>query len=122
MNWMIVLTTCNPQSLSLSDSPICPQGRLTATGERLYNVFQLLYAGKIQPYLAHINQQGSEWQQAFSELLKQLPPPPTSVMENYLQWITVSREKTGIWSELQQSVLRHVNAWQAVFQQCQLRP
>ena len=103
-------------------SPICPNGKLTPTGERLYNVFQLLYAGKIQPYLANINQQGIVWQMTFSEFLKQLPAAPTSTMKSYLQHITSSREQPGIWRELQQSVLRHVDSWQAVFQQCRLQP
>lgn len=116
--------TLNEVSIMLEQrmtlSPICPNGSLTPTGERLHNVFQLLYAGKIQPYLANINQQGMAWQQIFSKLLGELPSPPTSAMKIYLQHISSSREQTGIWKELQQSILRHVDSWQSVFKQCRI--
>lgn len=103
-------------------SPICPHDKGTPTGERLHNVFQLLYAGKVQPYLAGITQQGVEWQQAVSQLLSELPPPPASTMKSYLGYIASPQDKPGIWMELQQSVLRHVTVWKKIFEDCLIKP
>lgn len=106
----------------LKQRPLCPNGRLMPTAERLQNVFRLLYASQIQAYLSRIDREGSAWRSAMKQLLQQLPPPPSEPMRAYLQQITSDQSPVGIWYRLDRSVKRHTSAWQAVLGECNLMP
>lgn len=100
---------------SLNNAAICPGGKMNTTGERLGNVFRLIYVGKLQHYLSQVSRQVSEWQQAVVLVLRQLPEPPTSEMSGYLHQLVAPE---GIAGSLGRSVLRHVKAWNTVFGRC----
>ena len=100
---------------SLNEKAICPDGKLNQTGERLMNVFKLIYIGKLQPYLSQISRQQDEWQQAVLMVLSQLPEPPTAEMSVYLDQLAA---RNGISANLQSAVLRHVKNWTVVFDRC----
>ena len=102
--------------------PLCPGGRRMPAAERLYNVFQRLYASGVQTYLSRIHKEGAEWRTAMNELLRQLPSPPSADMQLYLQQIISAQSPSGIWWQLDQATRRHTDAWQAVLSECGLAP
>ena len=101
---------------------ICPDKAATIKAERLNNVFRLFYIDAIQPYLAQIVRDGQGWRQRMSQLLKQLPVPPSVQMQHFIDSIILEQGEDSIWEALNKAVDTHTKNWQRIFTECGLMP
>lgn len=98
--------------------PICPQRRATEQARILQNVFVKFYAGKLQPYLAKVDQRGKRWSASLMQMseIEQVPP----ALKQYL--LALAGPNGSLWSQFQHATKRHIKAWQTTLKSCGLAP
>ncbi|PWQ95589.1 hypothetical protein DKW60_14315 [Leucothrix pacifica] len=104
----------------LQAKPFCFPGHKPPRATTLYNVFQKFYAGKVQPYMAVIQRQGSPWFALHDELIQQLPA--TDSMNDYRQQVLGMNVDGSLWDQWVKARQRHTQAWQDILGQCNMMP
>lgn len=105
----------------IKDRPLCPQGRPTPAARTLQSLFLNVYIVTIQPYLSDIDRSG---QMLFDELRLlaeiQKQSRPKEFEPFYLS--ALSKTADSVWFEFERSVQHHTEQWQALLEQCGMRP
>lgn len=102
----------------LRKRPLCPIGKPTQRARVVQNIFVKYYAGSLQPYLATVSQQGTQWSETLLQLasVEQIPP----ALHAYLQQLAGTED--SLWQGFQAANKRHVKAWQALLKSCAMAP
>lgn len=101
--------------------PACPMGRVTPRARILQNVFTRYYAGRVQPWLAYLEQTGGAWLDAQQQLLATESVDTPVLFKRWSQRM-LSDGDGSLMRQLRSARERHVQAWQAVLDQCGLMP
>lgn len=103
-------------------NPLCYRQMRNARADTMYSMFVSVYAGHVQPYLADV-------QRVRGALLSPLQSLASlggaSASEPFAQFAdaTLSEDaETSYWRAFDASIARHTRAWQALLDQCGLRP
>ena len=102
----------------LDQRPICSHHPPNNQARMIQNVFVKFYAGRLQPYIAMIEQQGRPWIKANQTLQDELPVP--DVAQRYFDALWGG--KNSVYGTYQQARERHTQAWQRLLGQCGLMP
>lgn len=106
----------------LENRPLCLNGRPNNQSEIVQSMFFSVYIGKIQPYLADLRRARTD----LIEPLSELAGMQTSHMPvHFQQWYELTLAPEGsnsLWAKLDKAVTGHTKGWQALLEQCGLRP
>lgn len=101
----------------LAGRPICFNQKPNNQSKILWNVFINYYVGRLQPYLARVEREGRAWSEHNLAILTPISAvPQTQIYRDYFD------PQGAIWSDYLQARNRHTAAWQAILEQCGLRP
>ena len=100
--------------------PICFQQKTNPKAERMKNFFFTVYIGKVQPYVAHVHQNGALLLEQLQELASFTSAP--SIVFNQYQQSLLSTGLNSNWNEFDSAVMQHTKHWQALLEQCGMRP
>lgn len=102
----------------LSGRPICFEQRPNNQANILWNVFIQFYVGSLQPYMAKVEREAQSWRRLHTEIIDKLSPsvPQTSLIAIYFD------QQGPIWRPYLEARDRHTQAWQAILEQCGMRP
>ena len=105
----------------LEGRPLCIGGKPNNQSDIVRNMFFNVYVGRVQPYLAEVRRGRDSLIGPLSTLiLAQQEVAPQSFADWHDQYLAVNG--TGLWARLDQSMSRHVTAWQRLLEQCGMRP
>lgn len=102
----------------LAGRPMCFNQRGNSKSAILWNVFNKFYIGSLQPYLALVERQAKRWQRLHFAILTSLSEQVVQT-QNYLPYFS---EQGPVWKNYLSARNRHTQAWQALLDQCGLRP
>jgi hypothetical protein len=106
----------------LDQRPLCRNGRANRQAEILRNVFAKVYAAEVQPYLARVQQVRRELFPPLLALARLNEAGPSKAFERYVTTVLTEDAEEGPWSDFDQAIARHIAAWQALLDQCGMRP
>ncbi|WP_417517577.1 DUF3080 domain-containing protein [Marinobacter sp.] len=106
----------------LDSRPLCFNGKPNNQSDIVQSMFFSIYIEKIQPYLADVRRARTD----LIEPLSGLAAMQTDVMpEHFQEWyqsaLTLEGDKS-VWAALDRAVESHTKGWQALLEQCGLRP
>ena len=106
---------------AIADKRLCPMGKTTPRGQYLRNVFDLYYAGKVQPYVVLAYRTDRELLEALNRIRRALDVEISAPMQRY--WAqTLSLGAGSLFGDLDSALNRHTLAWQQALGACQLMP
>lgn len=106
----------------LDNRPLCLNGKSNNQSDIVQGMFFSIYIGKIQPYLADLRRARTDFIKPLSELAvmqSEVMPP------GFQEWSRSTLALGGpesVWANLDNAVKTHTKAWQALLEQCGLRP
>lgn len=106
----------------LEGAPLCHRQSRNRRADIMYSMFLSVFAGHVQPYLADVQR-----------LRLALLPPLRSLASvgdgytsqpfmAYADSVLFDQAEAGLWQTFDRSVVRHTRAWQALLEQCGMRP
>lgn len=102
--------------------PLCLNGKPNNQSEILQNMFFSVYIAKVQPYMSSVAQA----RDALIAPLDQLAQRQSGVMpESFREWYQrhLSQDsRSSLWRRLDLAMKDHTRAWQALLEQCGMRP
>ncbi len=105
----------------LGDRPLCHKGMRNRRADTMQSMFHSVYAGHVQPYLAQVQRARQDLLPPMRGLAKIPGAGPSPEVENYLRNV-VWDDEHGWWSAFDRAIQRHTRAWQALLDQCGMRP
>lgn len=100
---------------------LCPMRKTTERGRYLRNVFDLFYAGEVQPYAAPVHRYGRDILSALSRIRDiTAAAPGTNGEEYWSDWLGMG--DASAWGRFEHALDRHTKAWQRALSECQLMP
>ncbi|WP_261844605.1 DUF3080 domain-containing protein [Aliamphritea ceti] len=106
----------------LKIKPFCYSGHRNQKADILMNVFSKFYAGRLQPYVAKVHQQGDVWLAAHEAILQPLQSTLPEAMQQYEKHYLDRQYPDGQWQQYLQALQRHTSAWQKILRQCNMMP
>lgn len=100
----------------LDARPLCFNQKQNRKSEILWNVFLKYYVNSLQPYLAVVERDGRSWTMFHQSMFEQLRPKDQTWLKVYLS------DEGPLWAPYRSARERHTLAWQALLEQCGLRP
>jgi len=100
---------------------ICPMQRPTERGRTLRNVFDLFFAGDIQPYAVPIFNHGVLLLDALTALRERGAVSPPPAMQGFWQQ-ALGTDKSSEFGRFKRVWQGHIKAWQDALGACQLMP
>ncbi|MBC7185309.1 MAG: DUF3080 domain-containing protein [Marinobacter sp.] len=102
--------------------PLCLNGKPNNQSDILQNMFFSVYIAKVQPYMSSIAQA----RDALILPMDQLAKRQSGVMpESFREWYQrhlAQDSRASLWRQLDLAMKSHTEAWQALLEQCGLRP
>lgn len=106
----------------IEQRPLCLKGKPNNQAEIVQSMFFSVYIEKIQPYLSEVQRARA----AFIEPMARLAERQRSVMPaEYAGWYRQHLSQVAddsLWLELDAAMARHTQGWQALLEQCGMRP
>ncbi len=106
----------------LDERPLCPAGRPNRQAEIMHNMFGSVYAAEVQPYLADIQRVRRELMPPLLAVATVGEQRPSDSFERYVAAVLDESSDHNHWQAFEQAVARHARAWQALLDQCGMRP
>ena len=106
----------------LDDRPLCPGGRPNRQAEIMQNMFASVYAAEVQPYLASVQRVRQDLMPALLSLARLVETSPSESFERYVTTVLDDSSEEGYWQAFDQAIARHTGVWQALLDQCGMRP
>ncbi len=106
----------------LRSKPFCYDGHRNKKADILMNVFSKFYAGRLQPYMAKVHQQGDIWLTAHEAILKPIQSTLPDAMLQYQKYYLDRQYPDGQWQQYLRALQRHTTAWQKILRQCNMMP
>jgi hypothetical protein len=105
----------------LEGRPLCFNQRPNREAEIMRNLFFNVYAERVQPYMASVQRARARLLPPLGELARRQKPAMGSAFEPFFE--SVLQEKPGtIWVALDAATRQHTEHWQALLDQCGMRP
>lgn len=106
---------------ALRAKALCPMRKTTERGRYLRNVFDLFYAGEVQPYAVPVHRYGQGILSALARIRESTAVAPAADGEEYWSnWLGMGT--ASAWGRFQHALDRHTRAWQLALGECQLMP
>ncbi|WP_223807975.1 DUF3080 domain-containing protein [Marinobacter sp. R17] len=106
----------------LADHPLCLNGKTNNDADIARNMFFKIYAGKVQPYLAAVEQA----RQALVPGFERLGRSQTAVMPDgfkvYFNRYISQQGPDSLWQQFDEAIARHTKQWQILLKQCGMSP
>ncbi|WP_246180497.1 DUF3080 domain-containing protein [Marinobacter changyiensis] len=106
----------------LDSTPLCIGGQPNAQAKIVQSMFFSVYIEKIQPYLASVRRHRDALVTPLTELARQQREVMPAGFESYYQNTLSVTAEDGLWQRLDLEVQQHTEAWQALLEQCGMRP
>lgn len=106
----------------LDSTPLCLGGQPNEQARIVQSMFFSVYIEKIQPYLASVRRHRDALVAPLTELARQQREVMPASFESYYQGTLSMTAKDGLWQRLDREVQQHTEAWQALLEQCGMRP
>lgn len=102
--------------------PLCLNGKPNNQSDILQNMFFSVYIAKVQPYMSSVAQARA----ALIVPLDQLTQMQSGIMpERFREWYLrhlSQGSRSSLWRQLDLAMKNHTEAWQALLEQCGMRP
>ncbi len=85
-------------------------------------MFFSVYIEKVQPYLASVRRHRDDVIAPLTTLVQQQREVMPPGFERYYQGTLSVTAEDGLWQRLDTELLQHTEAWQALLEQCGMRP
>ncbi len=123
----ILLTTRLEDAASLlearlGETPLCERPIRTRRAETMQSMFLSVFAGEVQPYLADVQRARFALIPAITSLAMLGGDARSAHFDAYVAEALSQRAETGLWHRFDRAVARHTQAWQALLEQCGMRP
>jgi hypothetical protein len=106
----------------LEGRPLCLNGKPNNQSDIVQGMFFSLYIGKIQPYLADLRRARTDLIEPLSELAAMQADVMPEHFRSWFQTALALEGRESVWASLDASVESHTKSWQALLEQCGLRP
>ncbi|OMH38738.1 DUF3080 family protein [Motiliproteus sp. MSK22-1] len=114
--------TANVLEQRMERRPLCFNQTPTESAKILKNVFIKYYSKDVQPYMALVQKQGSEWLKYINKLINSNRFRLPVSVQHYQTRMLAMDAPEGLWSSYQRSIKRHTQAWQKLLTECGLMP
>ncbi|MBA4743328.1 MAG: DUF3080 domain-containing protein [Azoarcus sp.] len=107
----------------LGERPVCvaPEHRPRAA-ENMRGMFMTVFVGHVQPYLADLTRVRREIVEPLSRLADIGKAAQSPAVVAYAERALRDARDDSVWASFDAAVARHVEAWQALLEQCGMRP
>ncbi len=106
----------------LEGRPLCLNGKPNSQSDIVQGMFFSIYIGKIQPYLADMRRARTDLIEPLSELAVMQADAMPEQFEGWYQSVLALEGNKSVWASLDKAVETHTKGWQALLEQCGLRP
>lgn len=106
----------------LEGRPLCLNGKPNSQSDIVQGMFFSIYIGKIQPYLADVRRARTDLIEPLSELALMQAGAMPEQFEGWYQSVLALEGNKSVWASLDKAVETHTKGWQALLEQCGLRP
>lgn len=106
----------------LDSRPLCIGGHPNEQARIVQSMFFSVYIEKIQPYLASVRRHRDAVVAPLTELARQQREVMPAGFESYYRSTLSVTAEEGLWQRLDREVQQHTEAWQALLEQCGMRP
>ncbi len=105
----------------LNEQPLCPRPTPELPRAQIsQSVLNHIFIGQVQPWFARLERKAQIWLPAINELLDS-PLAPPAIEKYRATWISPDNPETP-WRQFLQLNRQHASNWEALLQQCGLRP
>lgn len=107
----------------LGERPVCarPDHRPRAA-EQMRGMFMTVFVGHVQPYLAEVARVRREIVEPLARLADIGEASRSPAVMTYAEQALRDARDDSVWARFDAAVARHVEAWQALLEQCGMRP
>lgn len=106
----------------LADHPLCLNGKTNNDADIARNMFFKIYAGKVQPYLAAVEQARQALVPGFERLGRsQMAVMPEGFKVYFNRYIS-QQGADSLWQQFDEAIARHTKQWQILLKQCGMSP
>ncbi len=109
-------------SRRLEARPLCIGGQPNDQARIVQSMFFSVYIEKVQPYLASVRRHRDDVIAPLTTLVQQQREVMPPGFERYYQGTLSVTAEDGLWQRLDTELLQHTEAWQALLEQCGMRP
>ncbi|SHK58654.1 Protein of unknown function [Marinobacter antarcticus] len=106
----------------LEGRPLCLNGKPNSQSDIVQGMFFSIYIGKIQPYLADLRRARTDLIEPLSELAVMQAGSMPEQFEGWYQSVLALEGNKSVWASLDKAIETHTKGWQALLEQCGLRP
>tara|TARA_R110002074_G_scaffold127627_1_gene267002 strand:- start:1069 stop:2124 length:1056 start_codon:yes stop_codon:yes gene_type:complete len=106
----------------LDDRPLCLNGKPNNQSDIVQGMFFSIYIGKVQPYLADLRRARTDLIEPLSELAAMQADVMPEHFQTWYQSALALEGRESVWANLDAAVESHTKGWQALLEQCGLRP
>lgn len=102
--------------------PLCLDGKPNNQSDIVQSMFFSVYIEKIQPYMSTVTRARDQLIEPLSQLAAQQIETMPAAFEAWYRYHLAEGEDQSIWSGLDRAMEQHTRLWQALLEQCGLRP
>ena len=106
----------------LDNRPLCLNGKPNNQSDIVQGMFFSIYIGKVQPYLAELRRARTDLIEPLSELAAMQIDVMPKHFQKWYQSALATEGRENVWTSLDAAVNSHTKGWQALLEQCGLRP
>lgn len=102
--------------------PLCLDGKPNNQSDIVQNMFFSVYIEKIQPYVSNIMRARNQLIEPLSDLAAMQKEVMPAAFAEWYRYHLDEEAEASLWFRLDQAMVRHTRRWQALLEQCGLRP
>ncbi|MGL1832793.1 DUF3080 family protein [Rhodocyclaceae bacterium SMB388] len=106
----------------LGETPLCEKPIRTRRADTMHSMFLSVFAGEVQPYLSEVQQARFALIPTIESLAALGGEMRSASFDAYAKEVLSQQGETGLWHGFDRAVARHTKAWQALLEQCGMRP
>lgn len=106
----------------LGDTPLCEKQIRTRRADTMHSMFLSVFAGEVQPYLAEVQRARYALIPSLQSLASLGGEQRSASFDHYASKVLMPRPDAGLWHGFDRAMARHTQAWQALLEQCGMRP
>lgn len=102
--------------------PLCINGQPNNQSDIARNMFFNVYVDRVQPYMARVTRARDSLITGLSVLAEQQSGVMPGAFEPWYRQVLQVQGESSLWSQLDEAIQDHTEAWQTLLEQCGLRP
>ena len=108
--------------MRIQGRPLCLNGKPNQQSDIVQGLFFSVYIDKVQPYMSDVQRARTALIKPFETLAAmQRATMPEAFLPWYRRYLS-SDADASVWRQLDAAMIQHTKAWQALLEQCGLRP